>query len=327
MANQLKLSQAIEGLLFYKTATGKSPHTILDYRSGFDKLLLYFEGDPPFASITHTQLVAFFAWLRDDYVSEPDGVAPRGQIKLSPKTVKNVHTALSALWTWAAGEGYVEKNIVRAIDPPRAVAPVIETFSQEDIRALLKACDNSHTWKNRESTANERPTAERDRAIILILLDTGVRASELCKMKITDVNLATGGIKVKGKGSKERIVQVGRRTSQVLWKYLVPRLDSARDGDLVFVVGWPGDPRPMHRLVLNTLLKRIGERADVSKVYPHKFRHTFAINYLRNGGDVFTLQELLGHANLEMVKRYARIAQIDCVNAHRQASPVDNWRL
>jgi integrase/recombinase XerD len=326
MAGKLKLSQAVEGLLFYKTATGKSPCTIADYRTGFQKLLLYFDTDPLIASITHDQLVAFFAWLQDDYISEPDGVAPRGQIHLSPKSIKNIHTALSALWTWAVNEGYVEKNIVHTIAPPRVVAPVIETFTQDEIKALLKACDKGRTWKTRDTTS-ERPTADRDRAIVMTLLDSGVRASELCTMKISDVNLAAGSIKVIGKGSKERIVLVGRRTSQTLWRYLTPRLETARNGDTVFVVSWPIDPHPMDQFVLDTLLKRIGERAGVSKVYPHKFRHTFAINYLRNGGDLFTLQELLGHAHLEMVKRYARIAQIDCANAHRQASPVDNWRL
>ncbi len=320
MASNLTLSQAIEGLLFYKTATGKSPHTIADYRVSLNKLLHYFDHNPPFASITREQLVAFFAWLQDDYISTTSGIASRKPLRLSPKTIKNIHTALSALWTWGVNEGYLEKNLVRTIAPPRVVAPVIETFTQDEVKAMLKACD-------RDNANCHRRTADRDHAIILTLLDAGIRASELCDMKIGNINLATGSIKVKGKGGKERIVRVGRRTAQVLWKYLAPRLEKARPTDLVFVVGKCGEMRPMTRHVLRTLLMRIGERAGVSNVHPHKFRHTFAINYLRNGGDVFTLQELLGHSDLEMVKRYARVAQIDCANAHQQASPVDNWRL
>ncbi len=78
---------------------------------------------------------------------------------------------------------------------------------------------------------------------------------------------------------------------------------------------------------LRHLIKNIAARAGVKKADPHKFRHTFAITYLRSGGDVFTLQSLLGHGSLDMVRHYARIAQVDVEQAHRKASPVDNWRL
>jgi integrase/recombinase XerD len=192
---------------------------------------------------------------------------------------------------------------------------------------LLRACDQSLAWRGRSQTSNARPTADRDRAIILVLFDTGLRASELCAITIGDVNIDRSNIKVVGKGSKERVVFFGRRTAKALWRYLVLQLASSKPDDTLFSVGNPDDFRSMSRCVLRTLLKRIGERAGVPNVYPHRFRHTFAINYLRNGGDLFTLQELLGHSNLEMVRRYARIAQIDCANAHQQASPVDNWRL
>ena len=83
----------------------------------------------------------------------------------------------------------------------------------------------------------------------------------------------------------------------------------------------------MNRSTVLQLISSIGHRAGVKDAYPHKLRHTFAITYLRSGGDVFTLQQILGHAGLEMVRHYARVAQSDVADAHRRASPVDNWRL
>lgn len=191
MATTILLSRACEGMIRFKVAVGMSSHTISDYRTSFKKALLFFKNDPPLGSITRDQLVGFFAWLQDGYVAEPDGVAPRGRIKLSPKSVLNVHTNLSALWSWAVKEGLAMTNIVRGIDPPRVSPPVVEALTKDEIAALLKACDSSRSWKNRPGISNHRPTASRDRAIIMTLLDTGIRASELCTICYSDVNLAT----------------------------------------------------------------------------------------------------------------------------------------
>lgn len=78
---------------------------------------------------------------------------------------------------------------------------------------------------------------------------------------------------------------------------------------------------------IRCLLRRLGERASVKDVHSHRFRHTFAIEFMRNGGDVFSLQRLLGHSSLEMVRRYLTLADTDAKFSHEKASPADRWHL
>jgi site-specific recombinase XerD len=161
----ITLSQACEGMVHYKQATGKSENTIADYRVTFKKLFLYFKSDPLISAITKGEMIDFFAWLQEKYISEPDGVAPRGKFRLSAKTVLNIHTNLSALWRWAVDEGFVKSNIVRAIQPPAVSEAVIETLTREDIEKLLQSCDRGRTWKSRATTTTERVTGEVDKGI------------------------------------------------------------------------------------------------------------------------------------------------------------------
>jgi hypothetical protein len=99
IARSPKISQAFQGMILEKRAVGLSVHTISDYQNTLKKVLLYFPGDPQIATITQDQLVQFFAWLRDDYISRPGGVARRKPCSLSAKSRLNIHTNLSALWT------------------------------------------------------------------------------------------------------------------------------------------------------------------------------------------------------------------------------------
>ncbi len=126
------------------------------------------------------------------------------------------------------------------------------------------------------------------------------------------------------KGGKGRTVFLGKSSRRSLWRYLTTRDDGDDpESPLLLAVS----ERNMSTNALRLLIKSLARKADVKKAYPHKFRHTFAITYLRSGGDVFTLQALLGHSTLDMVRHYAKIAEIDIEKAHRKASPVDNWRL
>jgi integrase/recombinase XerD len=324
--SEITLSKAVEGFLLHKAAEGKSRHTLSDYRVSLNKLLEH-AGDIPLRQLGIGRLRNFFAYLNDGYTTTPAGIAPRPEQALSQKTIRNIHAAVSSMFTWAISEGYAKANPMSRIQRPKGEPPPIEPLSQADIVALMQAAAETTPWKNRPGIRTQRPTADRDQAIILTLLDTGLRASELCSLTTGDFNQSTGHIQVlRGKGKKSRTVRASDSTRRAIWRYLASRGQLADDAPL-FATSQNGHELHMSRYALGRLLERMGERAKVRNVHPHRFRHTFAIEYLRNNGDIYTLQQILGHSTLDMVKKYLHIAQADLDTKHKSASPVRNWRL
>ena len=323
----LQLSKAQVGFLQYKAAEGLSPNTLCNYEHHLDVWVGY-TGDVEVSQVTSQDLRAYLIWLRTGY--EPHRLTGDDQ-PLAPKTVRNVWATLCSFFTWACVE-FDLPNPMKAVPAPRFERPPVEPFSKEDIEALLKACKFTREARtaNRRRFQMCRPTARRDQAIILTLLDAGLRASELCSLEIGDLEVKTGRVYVKhgrsggAKYGKGRIVFLGKTARRALWRYLAEREDGEDPEAPLFVGRYD---RPMNKDSLRLLVRRLGEKAGVNKCHPHRFRHTFAITYLRAGGDLFTLQALLGHSSLEMVRYYAQIAEIDIQQAHRRASPADNWRL
>jgi len=306
---RITLSRAIEGYFITANARRLSPHTLRDYNNTFRRFEEFLERDPPLCRITPADVHAFLGSLNG----------------LSAKTLRNYHTGLSALWTWALKEGLAEEHIVRAVDPPKPEKRAIIPYTEQEIRAMLAACDQSRSYERpgKRRCSHTRPTADRDRAMVAFLVDTGVRASELCNMRLRDVRLDTQQALVMGKGSKERLVEFSPNTAKHLWRYLATR-DETVDRDFFFV---SLDGQPLSRYALRRLIINIGTRAGVPRANVHRFRHTFAIQFLRNQGNIFALQRMLGHSTLEMVNRYLKIAQADLKRAHRTASPLANWGL
>jgi site-specific recombinase XerD len=197
------------------------------------------------------------------------------------------------------------------VKAPKLEDIIIPTFSQDEIKAMLSYC---------------RPKTflgERNRALVLCLLDSGLRASELLSLTITDVDYQQGLIKVMGKGKKERLVRIGNNARQQLWRYMLLR--DIKAPPHVQTLWLSEEMRPFTKNGMLLVMHRLGKRAGIRiRCSPHTFRHTFAVSYLRAGGDIFTLQQLLGHSSLEMVKRYSRtLNSDDALKAHQQFSPVD----
>lgn len=258
---------------------------------------------------------------------------PKDSRLVTPKTVNNMHTDLKAFYTWATADGVdlVDTHLLKQIPPPRFESPQIEVFTREQVKELLKACAETAAWHTAPDITTKRRTVKRDLAIIHVLLSTGVRASELCNIRLRDLDMNAKTIRVAGKGrgrdSKPRTVYFGKVCNRALWLYLTPRMKDMKPDDYIFTVGQDDIPRPMNRDALLQLLSRIGDRAGIPHVHPHRFRHTFATEFLRNGGDILKLKALLGHTSLEMVQRYVHFVEADCAVAHASADPADNWKL
>lgn len=232
-----------------------------------------------------------------------------------PGTVATYHRILTAFFNWLVEENGIDVSPMQNIKPPIDRPDQIQPFTPDQIASL-------------ERSASNTSSPLRDYAILLCLLDTGLRSEELCSLKVHHLDLSNRSVVVEGKGGKSRRVYWGRKTGRALWKYLHSRGDLAPD-DPVFASagGWS---RGEHLLAdgLNKLISRIGKRANLQGVRcsPHTFRHTFSVNFLRNGGNQFTLMQILGHTNIRMTSRYVMLAQADIAAQHRQFSPVDNLK-
>lgn len=318
----LSLAQAIPGFRLYKTAEALSPNTLRSYHDHL-KLWLNYTGDVAIERITPADLCAFLTWLRQEY--RPHRVTGNTQ-PLSAKTIRNYWVSLSAFFTWAAAE-FEMPNPMKGVPAPKFETAPAAPFTRDEIERLLKAaefCNEASTTRRRRFVMR-RPTARRDRALILVLLDTGLRASELCALNVRDVDLKSGQVQVKhgqaggAKGGKGRLVFLGKAARRALWRYLATR-DQDKGPDAPLFVGKFN--RPLNKNALRQLMARLGGKAQVADCHPHRFRHTFSITYFRSGGDVFTLQALLGHSTLEMTQHYARIAQIDTLAPRLRAAQV-----
>ena len=330
----LLISICIDGFVKFKAAEGLQPKTIDSYEWILKKWVEKM-GDKPINKVEPIDIRDYLAYLRTDYVPHHFGNVKasneQSSPKLSPKTLRNHWITFKAFFGWAATEFKIPNPMEEIPGPKYKTSPVV-AFSKEDIEALLKACAYARETNpgNRHRFVSRRPSAKRDEAIILFLLDSGLRASELCHLTIGDVDMRTGKVVIKrgdeggAKGGKGRTVFIGKGTRRVVWRYLVDREDrNDQESPLFLNRGFhPFNPNSLRHLIV-----RLAEKAGVKGAHPHKFRHTFAITYLRSGGDVFTLQALLGHSSLDMVRHYAQIAEMDIERVHHKASPVDNLHL
>lgn len=312
----VRIDKATDGFLLFKSGEGLSKRTLETYEYSL-RLFVSWSDNPELHEVTSEMILAHLDYLRNDYIPVRWNGDTQG---VSSYTIRNVWIALKSFYSWAQRMLSVDDVMTGGKVPrPRVARTERAPFTVEEVKLLLAEVEPRRA--KRPASGARYVQALRDRAIMLTLLDTGIRNTELCALSVGDLHVATGRLKIHGKGNKERLVRLGAVTRPAVWQYLQERgeEDPARP---LFATNSNGR---LSAAWLRRLLHNLGEAAGVAEVYPHRFRYTFAIQYLRNGGDVFTLQTLLGHSSLKMVMYYLSIANADTERVHQRASPVDNW--
>lgn len=269
-----------------KAAEGASPRTLEWYRMITARAVGRFGADRPVDRIGAAELRAWLLELR---------------ATLAPESIAGYVRGLKAFGNWCAAEELATAVGFRTLRRPKVPRRLIAPFSDGDLQRLLALAE------------------PRERALVLLMLDTGLRLAEVAALGVGDLR-SDGTIRVLGKGSKERIVPLGTTARRALVRYLATR-ERVGPADPLFV-GRYGER--LSRRGIHATVARLGRRAGVgTRCSPHTFRHTFARAYLVNGGDVFSLQQILGHTTLDMVRRYVSLTEADLVARHRTASPAD----
>lgn len=316
------LRRAVDNWLADGRAQGWSRRTLGDCRHNLGRLLWWLEHEEEvpvsLASITPPRLRAFLAYARE---ARPEGrwgsQAPSARREARPATVLTYYRDVRRFINFCLAEGLLDESPLRNVKPPRVPADQVQPLSSEQVQALVDA-------------ARRTRTPERDVALVLVLVDTGMRVSELCGLIVGDVDRGAGELTVLGKGNKKRRVYMGLAARRVLWRYLETDRRQALAEEPLFIAG--GGTKAGTGLTtsgIHQVIKKAGRAAGLTGVRcsPHTLRHTFAVNFLRGGGNLFELQQLMGHTDLTVLRRYVTLAEADLAQAHRAASPADRMKL
>lgn len=311
----MNTTQARQGFTFYHQTLNHSPKTIAWYNGllrDFENWLLqkHQTESLPVDAVTRDDVREYIVWLQNkDSVFEHHRCHKPEQRQLSPTSISAYVRAISAFGHWLMAEGIISHNIMEGVRRPKTPQAVKPGFDASEITKLLNAC-----------ASNDDPLAVRNRAIIMVLFDSGLRANELCSMTMEQLDPEYRRALVLGKGMKERYVAFGVKTRQALWTYLHVHRPEPKEANAVFLTKFA---RPFDPTDLAHLLKKLGDKAGVSHVNPHRFRHAFCRTFLRNGGDLVSLQQLCGHSSLTTLRGYLQLDSEDLQRTHARVSPMD----
>jgi site-specific recombinase XerD len=308
----------MNGFVLTKQTEGKSPRTVEFYSENLKRFLWYAQKQDwsdDIRILTEWHVRQFLGYVTNEkfrWGLEGNG-SETSQGKASQTTVHHYFVVLANFFGWVVREGFLEESPTAKIKVAKPKARVIKPYTHEEISRMLAICDYDYEH-------NAKFLGSRNKAIVDMLFDAGVRLSELRGINLDDINTENGNITVMGKGGKERVVRIGKAAQKALWRYLMHRPDNG-----LRELWLNEEGMPLSCAGIQCLVQRLKKRAGITgSGSVHRFRHTFALNFLRVDKNVFNLQYLLGHSDLDMVRRYtATLGMEDALKAHEKASPAD----
>src|SRR5699024_10901429 len=289
----------VSSFLSHLKMKGRSVYTILYYKRELRKFMVTLEEGGVATRLRRlTSDIIMNEYVM--YVSEEKG-ARHASIAATLR-------ALKAFLNWAISRGIISQNPMNDVPIGKVKPKTIETFTRDQIRNLLAQPDR------------ELFIGLRDYTIMVTLLETGIRVRELADIKMNDVRFSDNQILIRGKNGDDRLVPFQTQTRRVLRDYIKAR--GQADVDYLFITH---DDRQMNRDSVGRRPIKYGRMAGIDTVTcsPRTFRHTFAKMSVKNGADLFALQQILGHKSLDMVRVYVNLFSDEVSDAHAKFSPIE----
>ena len=283
---------------FLSLEAGHSANTVVSYTRDVRRLAEFVEskGASSPDAVTREMLRELVFALKD--------------LGLSPATIRRQISAARTYYAFMVGEGEVAQDPTDRLQPPKPGRSLPDVLTVEEINALL------------EAPQIDDPLGWRDRALLELGYGAGLRVSELCGLELKDLVLTEGLVRAFGKGSKERLVPIGRNVAGAVSVYLHSvraELDQGKTRNRVLL---NARGQPLSRVGAWGIVKKAAERAKITKrVTPHTLRHTFATHLLEGGADLRALQEMLGHADLATTQIYTHVDREYLREVHRRFHP------
>ena len=283
-------------LLHLASERGLADNTLHAYRRDLEDLERYLA----------EKKLTFLSAGADDFRYYLQSQSRQGQ---STRTVARRLAAIRVFLRFLATIGHDRAGVLQQLERPKPEKPLPKVLSRAQVNQLIAAPDP------------KSPFFSRDVAILELLYASGLRATELCQLKLRDLNLDVGCVRVLGKGSKERIVPVGGAAVEALMRYMAeerPKFDS-RLSETLFL---SRTGKPLERIALWMIIEKHGRRSGLLKsVSPHTLRHCFASHLLGGGADLRVVQELLGHSDINTTQIYTHVDHTRLKAVHEKFHP------